>query len=83
VILSPGSNNFVLENDFGSVVPPKDLNAITEAINKWLSMTDREREEFSQRAAKYMQEHKSIDAAISERFKLWSEKLAENHYNNK
>ena len=75
VIISPGSNDFVIDNGFGSVVKPDDLNEITEAVEKWLSLSENERKAFSTRTAEYMRNHMSIEAAVSQRIRLWSEQL--------
>ncbi|MGE5251971.1 MAG: glycosyltransferase family 4 protein [Bacteroidota bacterium] len=75
VVLSPGSNDFVALQEFGSIVPPADLEAITGALERWLSLGPDERERFCARATAYMRQNLSIEAAIERRLDLWSEKL--------
>lgn len=75
VILSPGSNDFVIAENLGSTVPPRDIDAIAIELEKWLSLGSEEREAFSKRATKYMQDNLSIEAAVAKRLNLWSEKL--------
>jgi glycosyltransferase involved in cell wall biosynthesis len=75
VVVSPGSNDFVAAENLGSIVQPTDLDAIAAVLEKWLSMTSDERNDFSDRAAQYVENNLSIDAAVSNRFKLWSERL--------
>ncbi len=75
VILSPGSNDFVEVNRFGSIVDPHDSDAVFMALDHWLSLSLQEKEDFSSYVVSYMQEKMSIEAAISKRLELWSEKL--------
>jgi glycosyltransferase involved in cell wall biosynthesis len=75
VVVSPGSNDFVVVENLGSIVQPADLDAITVMLEKWLSLTADERNDFSKRATQYTQNNLSIDAAVTNRFKLWSERL--------
>lgn len=75
VVISPGSNDFVEEEGFGSIVQPDDLQGITARLDRWLSLQGDEREQFTQRAAQYMHEHLSIAAAVAQRFKIWSERM--------
>jgi glycosyltransferase involved in cell wall biosynthesis len=72
VILSPGSNDFVVSENFGSIAQPTDLDAITHALDAWLSRSSDERQAFSERTARYMREHMSIEAAVARRLELWS-----------
>jgi glycosyltransferase involved in cell wall biosynthesis len=75
VVISPGSNEFVVEEDLGSVVQPNDIHAIATEIDRWLSLSSDERETFSQRSAEYMRNNLSMEAAVSKRIELWSERL--------
>lgn len=76
VVLSPGSNEFVLTQDLGSTARPDDLDAIAIELDRWLSLSKAERENFSQRAAGYMCKNFSYAAAVARRFALWEECLA-------
>ena len=37
IVISPGSNEFVVEQGFGTVVPPEEIDAIAQAIGAWLA----------------------------------------------
>lgn len=80
VILSPGSNDFVIAKKIGSVVQPTDLEAIAHELDRWLSFTVEERREFSRQTAQYMQDNLSIDAAVNRRLDLWSEQLGNGNH---
>jgi len=75
IVISPGSNEFVPAEGFGSVVAPEDVDAITAALERWLALGPAEREAFAKRAAAYMHEHLSMAAAIDRRLRLWSERM--------
>lgn len=75
VILSPGSNEFVIEENFGSEVPPTDVAAVAKVLGEWLSFSAQERQEFSERTVRYMERNLSIDAVVNERFRRWSERI--------
>jgi glycosyltransferase involved in cell wall biosynthesis len=75
IVISPGGNEFVPEQGFGTVVEPADLPAITDAIAHWLSLAAGEREAFAARAARYMHERLSMAAAIERRIRLWAERM--------
>jgi glycosyltransferase involved in cell wall biosynthesis len=75
IVISPGGNEFVPEQGFGTVVEPADLPAITDAIARWLSLPASEREAFASRSARYMHEHLSMAAAIERRIRLWAERM--------
>jgi len=75
VVLSPGSNAFVTDEGFGSVVEPDDIEGITDAIGRWLALSPAEKETFGQRAAGYMHEHLSMAAVVRERLELWEERM--------
>ncbi|MEN8162460.1 MAG: glycosyltransferase family 4 protein [Myxococcota bacterium] len=75
IVISPGSNEFVVEQGFGSVVPPEDIDGITDAIGAWLDAPAAEREAFANRTAAYMHEHLSMAAAIARRLRLWGERV--------
>jgi glycosyltransferase involved in cell wall biosynthesis len=75
IVISPGGNEFVPREGFGTVVPPEDILAITDAIARWLSLTAEERAAFAARAARYMHEHLSMAAAIERRIRLWAERM--------
>ena len=40
IVISPGSNEFVPAEGFGTVVQPGDLDAITQALDRWLSLPE-------------------------------------------
>jgi len=75
VVISPGSNEFVVSEKLGTIVPPNDMEAIGAALEEMLSQGAGEREGFARRAAQYMKENLSIEAAIARRLTLWSERL--------
>jgi len=75
IVISPGSNEFVPAEGFGTVVEPEDLDAITAAIERWLALTPAERDAFAARAARYMHERLSMSAAVDQRLRLWTERM--------
>ena len=75
IVISPGSNEFVPAEGFGSVVEPEDEGAITEALARWLALAPAERDAFAARAARYMHERLSMAAAIDRRLRLWGERM--------
>jgi len=75
VVISPGSNEFVVDENFGSVVQPTDIDTIANEIDRWLSLTSEQRESFSRKTVEYMRTHLSMEAAVSKRINLWSERL--------
>ena len=75
IVISPGSNEFVVEQGFGSVVPPEDIRAIADAIGAWLAKPAAERNAFAAKAAAYMHENLSMAAAIARRLRLWGERM--------
>ncbi len=75
IIISPGSNDFVAKENFGSIVQPTDLDAITTEIDRWLSLTVDSRNQFSHRASQYMENNLSINTAITKRLNIWNERL--------
>jgi glycosyltransferase involved in cell wall biosynthesis len=75
IVISPGGNEFVPEQGFGSVVAPDDIDAITAAIDHWLALPPAERDAFAARAHRYMHEHLSMAAAIERRMRLWAERM--------
>jgi glycosyltransferase involved in cell wall biosynthesis len=75
IVISPGGNEFVPEQGFGSVVEPNDIEAITREIERWLALGPVERDAFAERAARYMHEHLSMAAAIERRLRLWAERM--------
>jgi len=75
IVISPGGNEFVREQGFGSVVEPGDIDAITEALAHWLALAPAERDAFAARTARYMHEHLSMAVAIDRRLRLWSERM--------
>ena len=81
VVISPGSNEFVLEEKFGSVVQPSDIEAIAAELDYWLSLPSIEQEEFCRRAVEYMGANLSMEAGVTKRIDLWGERLrAANNY---
>jgi glycosyltransferase involved in cell wall biosynthesis len=75
IVISPGGNEFVPEQGFGTVVEPTDLPAITGSIAHWLALSAGEREAFAARTARYMHEQLSMAAAIERRIRLWAERM--------
>lgn len=75
VVISPGSNDFVAEQEFGTVVEPEDIESITEALSFWLTLPGSERDTFERRAAAYMEEHLSMAAMIERRLVLWGQRM--------
>lgn len=79
IVISPGSNEFVAEEKFGSTVEPNDLDQIEDQIDYWLSISDEEQNGFSQRAVKYIEENLSIEVSLNDRIALWTERLEEHN----
>jgi len=75
IVISPGSNEFVVEQGFGTVVDPTDIPAITRAIAAWLAQPDLERVAFAERTGAYMHEHLSMANAIARRLRLWGARM--------
>lgn len=75
VVISPGSNEFVVQENFGSVVQPSDIDAITTELDYWLSLPPEEREAFSRKAVDYMRTNLSMEAGVNKRIALWDERL--------
>ena len=75
IVISPGGNEFVPAQGFGSVVQPEDIPAIGDAIARWLSLAAGERAAFAERAARYMHAQLSMAAAIERRMRLWAERM--------
>jgi glycosyltransferase involved in cell wall biosynthesis len=75
IVVSPGSNDFVAVENFGSIVQPTDLEAIAAELDRWLLLTAAERGEFVNKATQYMRNNLSMEAAIARRFELWTERL--------
>jgi glycosyltransferase involved in cell wall biosynthesis len=75
VVISPGSNKFVVEENLGSVVQPTDIDAIAKELDYWLSFPSDKREAFCQRAAEYMFNNLSMEAGVNKRIDLWSKRL--------
>lgn len=81
VVISPGSNEFVLEEKFGSVVQPSDIESIAAELDYWLSLPSIELEAFCRRAVEYMGANLSMEAGVTKRINLWGERLrAANEY---
>ena len=57
------------------MVEPTDIDGITRALERWLTLAPAERDAFATRAARYMHEHLSMAAAIERRLRLWSERM--------
>jgi glycosyltransferase involved in cell wall biosynthesis len=74
IVVSPGSNDFVITENFGSIVEPTDLEAITTELDRWLSLTADERSEFEYKVTQYIRHNLSMEAAIAQRLKLWTER---------
>jgi glycosyltransferase involved in cell wall biosynthesis len=75
IVISPGGNEFVPAQGFGTVVEPTDVPAITDSIGAWLALPEGERAGFATRAFRYMHEHLSMAAAIERRIRLWTERM--------
>lgn len=75
VVLSPGSNDFVVEHGLGSLVQPTDQDGIAAALEEWLSLPPQAREQFSAMSSRYVRDHLSVEAAIERRLVLWSEQI--------
>lgn len=76
VVVSPGSNDFVAVKNFGSIVEPTDLEAITVELDRWLSLTVAERSEFSRKTTQYICHNLSMEAAVARRLNLWAERYS-------
>jgi glycosyltransferase involved in cell wall biosynthesis len=71
VAATPGSNDFLEDHGFGSLVPHDDLDRIAEHIIRWLSLSKTERAAFAARAARYAASHLAADATMARRLTLW------------
>ena len=67
----PGSNGFIEDEGFGTLVSHDDADRIREGIARWLGLDSAQRAAFSTRAADYTANHLSLDAAMSTRLALW------------
>ena len=74
-MISPGGNEFVAREDLGSVVASGNRDAVVAALDRWLSLSGEQREEFALRAEAYMQRHLSMESATARRFAFWGERL--------
>ena len=75
VVLSPGGNEFVIQEKFGSVIQPTDIDALAVDLDRWLSLTSAERDAFSKRMVAYTRAHLSMEAAVAKRIEIWNSRL--------
>jgi len=75
IVISPGSNEFVVEENLGSIVQPTDIEDLAVKLDYWLSLSSDDREEFSQRTVGYVRAYLSMQASIGKRIDLWSARL--------
>jgi glycosyltransferase involved in cell wall biosynthesis len=81
VATTPGSNDFIAENDLGTLIQNGDKNSTIDALDKWISTSDEERSQFSARAHQFARDHLSIEQMLDKRITLWNERM--NLNNNK
>jgi glycosyltransferase involved in cell wall biosynthesis len=72
---TPGSNDFLADENLGSLVRQDDINSIANELDRWLALEVDERVEFSGRASQYARDHLSVERSIAKRIALWSERL--------
>jgi glycosyltransferase involved in cell wall biosynthesis len=72
---TPGSSEFVGAANLGSLVHYDDLDAITREFDRWLSLSESEKANLSERIAQYAREHLSVDQTVSKRIAIWNERL--------
>ena len=77
VVASPGSNQFLTEQQLGSVVQANDSASTARAIDRWLVLDTMERRAFERRAVDYVERRLSMRAVMSQRWTLWSQRLQE------
>jgi glycosyltransferase involved in cell wall biosynthesis len=77
VVSGIGGNLFLEQESLGTIVDPDDIEQITNAVNKWLSLPAREKEAHCHKAANYARKHLSINEALKDRLEFWNEKFSE------
>lgn len=75
VATTPGSNDFLAAEGLGSLVRHDDIEGIASALDRWLGLTERERELFEARALSYAEQHLSARNAVAARLELWGQRL--------
>jgi len=75
VVTSQGTNNFVEEEHLGTLVNPDDQAGVTEALRRWLSLSNTERAEHTERAAAYAAEHLSVSTLLATRIDLFRQRI--------
>jgi glycosyltransferase involved in cell wall biosynthesis len=83
VATTPGSNDFISDENLGSLVHNEDINYIANEIDRWLSLTENDRREFSKRAFEYASAHLSLERALEKRIALWDERINQREVINK
>jgi len=75
VVATSGSNEFLVENQLGSLLNNEDLDEIAHELDRWLSLDSHERVKFSVRAREYAENHLSLKESVRYRLRYWSERL--------
>ena len=75
VITNPNGNEFITQNQLGSIVDPTDLDAFMVALRRWFSLTESEKISFAKKAAEYAQEHLSIMRKLEQRLDFCNRSL--------
>lgn len=70
---------FLKHEQIGDVVPPGDVDSLTQAIRIHLTMNDLECTQLRLRAREYAKEHFSAKALAARRFAFWQSALATKH----
>lgn len=65
-------NEFLVDEDLGSLVSPQDDTAIEQAVNKWYGRLQKEGDALRARLRRYAVDHLSAAAALKQRTEFWS-----------
>lgn len=77
IATTPGSNDFIATENLGSLVRFDDIGSISKELDRWLSLAEADRLEFSDRAFQYACSHLSVEKSLAERMAIWNERLSE------
>lgn len=72
VITMKGTNQFVLENELGSLVDQNNIDEIVRETEKWIQRMQTEGEGLSDRLHAYACEHLSTEKTFNQRLEFWN-----------
>ncbi|HOD36077.1 MAG TPA: glycosyltransferase family 4 protein [Syntrophales bacterium] len=75
VVATPGSNEFIAEEQLGSLLNNDEFESIAHELDRWLSLDTHDRVKFSVRARDYAENHLSLKESVRNRLRYWSERL--------